>query len=873
MPPERSIATILFTDIVGSTERATELGDRGWGDLLEQHNELVRRELRRFHGKEISTAGDSFLAVFDGPALAILCACAIRDGMREVGLAVRCGLHMGEVEYTEGDVGGVAVHIGARVAARAGADEVLVSSTVRDAERGSGWGFDDLGTHELKGISGEWHLFRVTAVPDDAGGLLPSRRQRFARSARHRAGLVAVVVVALFSLTGLYALLGNRGEKFTTDVAPPEAAPGIAVLPFTVRGEGLDVWREGMMDLLSTGLDGAPGLRTISSRTLMARWDERVSETTTPDLATTLQVATATGARYALLGSAVGIGPDVRLVADIYDATSGNRLGRGQAEGSPDSLLVLVDRLATEVLRVVLQKGEAEIPRIDLASLMTESPEALRAYLEGLELWRLEQNVQAAEALEHAIAADSTFALAHYMLAEVYWSAPLFRPELRTRHLEQAVRLEERLTLRGRVTVRGALALNRGTADEVGALREWVRAHPDDARVWELLGETYFHVPGTLANADEIEESFARAAELDPKNPDYKTHLTELTLGHHADEKGSARLASEFVELIPGAVHSQGAAVAMKLAFGDSASHARTMAALDTMDLDVADRTSDFLLHPRYAPVLIAIAETARRNGDKAVLEVAGGFLFVIHALWRGELQQALEYLEEQPRSSRDLAEASYFARVVGLPVPDEILDRLLAASDIDDPVDSRTVFTMGAYSVDRDRWDDHAVAVAELERRADLVMQEADSVGARRAASFADGLKGYAEFRRGRPEAALPLLKSAQPETRIVRWWLGELYTELGRERDARRIFEAYAFWSQASAAASSFSTLVPFVSMPLAQKKLGKIYEQLEEYDKAIESYEYFVEYWQDADSELQPMVEEARQAIIRLKGLRRE
>ena len=151
--------------------------------------------------------------------------------------------------------------------------------------------------------------------------------------------------------------------------------------------------------------------------------------------------------------------------------------------------------------------------------------------------------------------------------------------------------------------------------------------------------------------------------------------------------------------------------------------------------------------------------------------------------------------------------------------------------------------------------------------------MREADSVGARRTMSFAEGLKGYAELRRGRPQAALPLLRSAQPESRIIRWWLGELYMELGRARDAARIFEAYAFWSRASVASSSFSTLVPFVSMPLAQKKLGKVYETLGEYDKALEAYEYFVEYWNDADPELQPMVEEARQAIIQLTPLRRE
>lgn len=157
----RVVATVLFTDLVGSTERATQLGDRRWRALLEQHHGRVRRELRSFGGREVGTAGDGFLATFDSPARAIHCACAIRDSVRDLGLQVRCGLHMGEVELTARDVGGIAVHIGARVAALAGAGEVLVSSTVRDLVAGSGIAFEGRGPVALKGIPGTWQLFRV----------------------------------------------------------------------------------------------------------------------------------------------------------------------------------------------------------------------------------------------------------------------------------------------------------------------------------------------------------------------------------------------------------------------------------------------------------------------------------------------------------------------------------------------------------------------------------------------------------------------------------------------------------------------------------------------------------------------------------------
>ena len=156
---DRMLATVLFTDIVGSTARLAQLGDRRWGELLEQHHALVRRQLARFSGREIDTAGDGFFASFDGPARAIRCADAITDAVRELGLEIRAGLHTGECELVDGKVGGIAVHIGARVAAEAAAGEVLVSSTVKDLVAGSGLRFHERGSVALKGLPDEWRLY------------------------------------------------------------------------------------------------------------------------------------------------------------------------------------------------------------------------------------------------------------------------------------------------------------------------------------------------------------------------------------------------------------------------------------------------------------------------------------------------------------------------------------------------------------------------------------------------------------------------------------------------------------------------------------------------------------------------------------------
>ncbi|MCW2556525.1 MAG: family 3 adenylate cyclase [Mycobacterium sp.] len=160
---DRVLATVLFTDIVDSTRQAAEIGDRDWHALLDAHDAVVRSQLARFRGREVNTSGDGFLATFDGPQRAIRCAMAIREAVQALGIQVRAGLHTGECEIRGDDIGGIGVHIGARVSALAGANDVLVSSTLRDLVIGSGLEFGDHGVHELKGVPGEWHLFAVAS--------------------------------------------------------------------------------------------------------------------------------------------------------------------------------------------------------------------------------------------------------------------------------------------------------------------------------------------------------------------------------------------------------------------------------------------------------------------------------------------------------------------------------------------------------------------------------------------------------------------------------------------------------------------------------------------------------------------------------------
>lgn len=160
---DRVLATVLFTDIVDSTSRAASIGDRDWRALLDAHDAIVRAQLARFRGREVNTSGDGFLAMFDGPQRAIRCAMAIRDAVQALGIQVRAGLHTGECEIRGDDIGGIGVHIGARVSALAGPNDVLVSSTLRDLVIGSGLEFEERGAHQLKGVPGDWRLFAVAS--------------------------------------------------------------------------------------------------------------------------------------------------------------------------------------------------------------------------------------------------------------------------------------------------------------------------------------------------------------------------------------------------------------------------------------------------------------------------------------------------------------------------------------------------------------------------------------------------------------------------------------------------------------------------------------------------------------------------------------
>jgi class 3 adenylate cyclase/tetratricopeptide (TPR) repeat protein len=852
----RSLATVLFTDIVASTERATELGDRRWRAVLQRHHALVRRELTRFGGREIATAGDGFLAVFDDPERAIRCGTAIRDAVRELGLEVRSGVHSGELEHAGRSVSGIAVHIGSRVIASANAGEVIVSGTVRDLVEGSGFEFDDRGLHTLKGVRGEWRLYAVTAVPvaDHA-----SRTARLMPTVRAGKPILigAAAFMALFALAGLYVGLretSNRSEPLADD-GPGMAGPGIAVLPFAVDDVALAAWSEGLVGLLTTNLDGAGGLRAIDSRTVLARWRE-TNEGPPSDLAGMVGVARRTGARYALVGNVVSIGPAIRLAANVYEVGSGRHLGGMQEEGQADSVYTLVDRLSRDVLATILPKERRELRRLNLAQVTTRSLPALKAYIDGETLLQRSDFAGAITAYRRALDVDSTFALAWYHLGlAASWNTL----EPYKDYFQLALRFSDRLPPRAALMAR-ALASHDGR-EQIRLLREAARRFPDDPEAWYFLGDVSYHVgPQVLTGIEESRRAFSRAIALDPAFSPAYIHLFEILL-FEADTAQASALVNAFKRFAPESEWHTGFPLAFSLAFGDSAARTQALQSLDGVSSEALSQAGTALVHPRYFESQEAVFSALAKRQENAADAVWG---LLVGKLQVGKVKAALHHARDSRAYDFFPALAVHSMHHLGLAVPRERLEQELILGAADTGLDLRT-FHVGLYEADLGRWDRARRLEDWARTRNESSSAAGDSLGARTAAMMAEIFRGYSLWKRGQLAEALSVLVDVQQEYVTVqnpdvamhwhlRWFIGDLLLEAGNARDAAPYF-------------ASFYDFSP------AWERLGRIYEEIGRFQEAREAYLAFADAWQSADPELRPRVEAAQRAVQRLTSVIRE
>lgn len=872
--PPIGTATFLFTDIEGSTA-LWQAHRVAMAEALALHDSLIRSAIEARRGHVFKTVGDQVCAMFptapDALAAALAAQRAVRAADWQVpgGLRVRMALHAGDAQERGGDYFGPTLNRLSRILAAARGGQILLSQAARELvldQLPPGADLREIGERHLKDLERPERLFELVSpdLPAPTEPAPPSRTM--ASRLRSSAGAVTGISVAVLVMA-LAALLFVRREQAREAPAPDAAGLGegasIAVLPFTVRGEGLDVWREGMVDLLSINLEGVPGLRAIDSRTVLARWRERTADNESPDLQTALETARSTGARYALLGSVVATGPRLRLAADIYDLESGRSFDPGAVEGSVDSVMALVDHLSVEVLRTLLGGDGERSTSVSLARATTASLPALKAFLEGEVHFRRSDFGRAISAYERAVEADSTFALALYRLATAHGWEEIVATGADRAYLERAARHAGRLSARDALLVQAKLALLRGTLDGWVPLQQAVRRHPDDAEAWYLLGETSFHLGRqALAGQQENDMAFARSLELDPNFTPAYIHLIENAFNYHADSARAAQLVEAYARRAAGSESSRLNGIALALGFGDAEARARAHAALDSLSAQALLSVALHLWHPRFAAEQERVLLAARQRGGPQAADAT--LLLYLNGFLRGKLDAALGYVDD-PLMIAGYREAAlyapYMTRLSGLleaPLTDsERLDEELTLGESDSFPYLKT-FYAGAYAADRERWSDHARAVERLRKAAEDELERGDSTSARFTEGMALALRGHLLARQGREAEAVPVLIAAQRQATAwaplevlnatIRFWIQRLHMKAGDVRAAERY--AASFWQD-----------------PLAAFSLGRVYEELEQDEKARAAFGFFIEAWSDADPDLQPLVEEARRAVGRL------
>jgi tetratricopeptide (TPR) repeat protein len=658
----------------------------------------------------------------------------------------------------------------------------------------------------------------------------------------------------LFGLAGLYVVIKDRGESFApVEAVAGEAAEGIAIVPFTVRGADLELWGNGMVDILSTDLDDVGGYRTIDSRTVMARWNEAVSEGEIADLATILEVARATGARYVINGSVLAIGPDVRLAADVYEVASGVEVGSGQVEGPADSVGSLANRLAVQAMQALLAEdgGESVTARAAM-SLTTASLPALKAYLEGETFYRQADFDRAIEAYERAVVEDPDMALAHFRLGDAYGWAEDIGSERGIEHLLEAQRLGARLTSRDRAIMEGNVALLMGDLAAVDDVREITRRYPDDPDAWFLLSEFYFHHwDSLLLEWDDLARIFERPVELEPGFAPYYIHLFDYAV----IQRDTATVRQVLETLRPlNSGRQESMELAYELIMGDSVRQAAAAAAVPEVGDGVLSHLYADLWLTAWRPVAMepVFRELARRRHP------AGNNLGWLY-MTAGKAEQALDVA-----SGSDIDGFSRMWLLYGVdrtikPLPAGDLEQIMVAEACGSAAEGpmHCLLMLGAYYAEQGREEQLEGLLAEMRGAAVEVLAQAGEAREKNLTLAADAIEAYGWARNGNPEEreeAIQNLRDLQgtgmPADVWIRWWLGDLYIEDGQPAEAVVYLEALR------------STGIPHY----ANLQLGRAYTELGEREKARTAYVRFLQAWEEADPDL-PQLQEARDALEEL------
>jgi TolB-like protein/predicted negative regulator of RcsB-dependent stress response len=659
-----------------------------------------------------------------------------------------------------------------------------------------------------------------------------------------RALLGGVVAFSLLiGVAGAYVLL--RGPGPSPLAAEDGAAPGIAVLPFEARGVDETLWGDGLVDLVSTNLDGAGGLRAIDSRTVLAAWRQSRARAGGA-LTEALDVAGSAGARFAVVGNALGVGDRVRVTAHLHDVESGRELGAAQVEGAPDSVLALVDALSVDLLRELLSGRESAVTRQSLARVTTSSVPALRAFLRGEAADRRADFPAAIQAYEQALAEDSTFALAAYRLATAYGWIQSRGSEQSVRYRSLAAEHSDRLPSRDAALLEASEgALSDGDPASIRQLQDLATSYPDDPDIWNMLGEARWHLgPMALIPRSEAMEAFERAIALDSAFAPAYIHPIEMAIGAGRDSAAARELLDAYARVAAADVRLQALRLAYDLSFGDSPQWPDE-ATGGTLSYTggILDRGGRRSL-PARRRLFSVVEEAGAIPAGVPPDEVAGWRMYVNSA--SGRIDRAMELASAATPEARPPAVAVLVIDY-GVAVPDSVVDPAVA---VDSTYDAMDLLAATAVAARLGRTEAVERGLALLRARAgdgeSGVMDEA----AVRAA------EAFVLWHTGEPEAAAVQLEEVRRETvgyeaeflnELLRAWLGRIHLEAGRYEQAIRYLRS-----------------VP--SIEIAGLHLAEAYEASGRAELARPAYADMVRIWEGADEGFEPLLR-ARRGLERL------
>ena len=847
----------------------TSLSERNEGEavrLARSFQRAARQVVERYGGRVVKFLGDGALAEFPSSEAAVRSAHAllaeVARAARGDGIGapeLRVAVHVGDVAATEdGDLFGDGVNVASRLQAAATPGEVWVSEDVwRQLRRRPELRFEPRGALELKGIGQPLEAHAVEVLdeaewtPPTTGGSAEAPAAPIYR--RRSFVAAAAVAIAVAALAGVL-LTRDRGGLVPGTAIAESAAPGVAIVPFSVNDPELERWREGMMDLLSTNLDGAAGLRAIDSRTVLARWRDLVPEGEVADLPTALEVARRAGGTYGLVGSAVSSGASMRLAAELYALESGEVLGRPQVEGSPDSIFGLVDRLSIQILGLILEEEGGDAPRVDLASVTTSSLPALKSFLEAEGLARRGDFQLAIPAYEAAIEADSTFALAHYRLGDAFgWAGGLEQSGVREEYAA-AERFADRLPPRDADLLAVSLAYANARGGATDLARDATQRYPDDPGAWYLLGEVFFHLPHQTLSVDaDAREAFTRAVRLDPSFLPAEIHLVDIAF-RRADRSAADSLMRRFDTATEGSEYGEAYGLAYALAFGDSAARSRALDQARTISFDVLPHVTSLLGHPRFAEVQLDVMRIGRARPEYAGVPPHVDTFYGGALLRAGKLAALAEAVESGAIRQPAAAQVMAIAWLADLPIPEPVFERALTPPPGDAPPGPQMV-TAALRALERGDRAGARRMIEGLRGAAEGVMAAGDSLTGRALMGMARALDARHAMLRGESDAALREFEAVYREIGFepAAIWAAQIFEERGEVERAIRYLEQFG-------------------PNPMVGLWLGELYEKVDRREDALDAYGWVLVGWEGADAALEPQVARARQAIARLEGLQR-